>query len=385
MTTIIIGTGQAGCSVARELRRRAPDAPILLLTADDGRVYSKPSLSSAFKDGKTPAQLVMQDLATFAAKQKLEALPHAVVRALDIEKKTVLLQDGTTRTWSQLVLAVGAAQRDLPIPGADRIRTVNSLADYEHFRATLAPGCSVAVIGAGLIGCEFAHDLTTAGHRVTVVEPLGWPLPTLIPEAAGRTLQSAMAGMGVTWIFGRKAMAVTPAPEGSALELDDGSRVEAHTVLAATGLRPRTELAQAAGIVINRGICTDRHLRTSAPDVYAIGDCAETEGRIMPYIMPIMCAARAVGATLAGQPTAVAYPVMPVVVKTPICPVIVATPSGPSTWEVETTSDGVTARARDAAGRQIGFVLAGAAATMQRQMELAAETVNPWTDGEAKV
>jgi rubredoxin-NAD+ reductase len=145
--------------------------------------------------------------------------------------------------------------------------------------------------------------------------------------------------------------------------LDNGQEIIADVVLSAVGLKPRTELARKAGLKINRGIAVDRMLATSAPDVYALGDCAEVEGLVLPFVMPIMHAARALAATLAGKPTAVAYPAMPVLVKTPACPTIISPPASGAAgqWQIEQTSDSVKSLFVDASGKLLGFALNGAA------------------------
>jgi rubredoxin-NAD+ reductase len=143
--------------------------------------------------------------------------------------------------------------------------------------------------------------------------------------------------------------------------LSDGSAVHADTVLSAIGLRPAVELAQQAGLTTHRGIVTDRYLQTSISGVYALGDCAEVEGLNLPYVMPIMSAARALAQTLAGQPTKVSYPAMPVVIKTPAHPVVVSPPARDATgsWEVTQANNGVRALYQDGTGKLLGFALTG--------------------------
>jgi len=139
-------------------------------------------------------------------------------------------------------------------------------------------------------------------------------------------------------------------------------------VLSAIGLRPRIAIAQAAGIEVDRGIVTNRFLQTRAADVYALGDCAEVEGKVLPYVMPIMHAARALARTLAGAPTAVRYPAMPVVVKTPAIRAVLAPPAGPGEWRLDATPDGLAARHYDETGGLSGFALLGAATSQKRAL-----------------
>jgi rubredoxin-NAD+ reductase len=162
---------------------------------------------------------------------------------------------------------------------------------------------------------------------------------------------------------------VSHATEGLRVALADGMDLEADAVLAAIGLRPRTDLARRASLTVNRGIVTDRFLAASAPDVYALGDCAEVNGQVLPFVAPIMHATRALARTLAGMPTAVTYPAMPVVVKTPALPVVVAPPAGSDgAWETEAAEEGVEARFVDGAGVLTGFALVGAATSRKQAL-----------------
>ena len=161
----------------------------------------------------------------------------------------------------------------------------------------------------------------------------------------------------------------------------DGSVVLADSVLSAVGLRSETALASAAGIACDRGVLVDAHLQTSVPDAYALGDCAQyasAGGRTLPYVMPIMNAAKALAATLSGEPTALVFPLMPVAVKTPALPIVVAAPH-PATqgqWLQDAaapTDEGDVWRFVDAQAQMRGFVLTGKQTA--RRMELAKATL----------
>jgi rubredoxin-NAD+ reductase len=143
--------------------------------------------------------------------------------------------------------------------------------------------------------------------------------------------------------------------------LNTGVTIDADIVLCAVGVRPRIELATASGIETNRGIVTDRLLQTSAPNVYALGDCAEVQGHVLVYVAPLMACARALGKTLAGEPTEVSYPAMPVTIKTPACPVVVAPPpaGADGEWQISAEGSSVRAEFRDASGALLGFALTG--------------------------
>lgn len=365
---VIIGSGLAGYTLARELRKLAPALPLTILSRDEASFYSKPTLSTALASGKAAAQLAGASAGQMAAQLKAQVIPGVEVEAVDTAGRT-LRAGGALLRYSKLVLALGADPIVLPLAGdaAQAVLRVNDLADYARFRAAIEGKKTVALLGAGLIGCEFANDLATAGYRVHVIDPAPRPLARLLPEALAQQLQQALAAAGVVWHLGTTARAVSRNAAALRVDLADGTALEADAVLSAVGLRPRTQLAQCAGLRVNRGIVTDRLLQTSAADVYALGDCAEVDGQTLPYVLPLMQAARALAQTLAGKPTAVAYPAMPVVVKTPALPLVVCPPSAlPGAWIYAEHAHGIEARFEDAGGDLLGFALTGAA-TVRKQ------------------
>jgi rubredoxin-NAD+ reductase len=361
---VIVGSGLAGYNAAKELRRIEPAAELAIVTADGGEFYSKPMLSNALASGKTPRSLPTASAEAMAAQLKALVRPRTRVTAIEPAARRVRI-GSEPLPYSKLVLAVGAEQIRLPLEGdaADRVLTVNSLDDYARFRDALAEGATVLIVGAGLIGCEFANDLAATGHPVHVVDIAEHPLPRLLPPECGALLRAALEALGVRWHFRTSVRRVDAAGARLRVALGDGSAIETDLVLSAVGLRPKTELAREAGIAVSRGIAVNRLLETSAPDVYALGDCAEVEGLTLPFVMPILHAARALAPTLCGRPTPVRYPPMPVLVKTPACPTIVSPPppGAAGQWRVE--RDGVSARALfvDGSGRLLGFALNGRA------------------------
>lgn len=363
---VIIGSGLAGYNVARELRKLDKEAPLTLITGDSGYFYSKPMLSSALGTKKTPASIPMNTAGQMAGQLNATVRPLTHITAIDTAQHAIRIGDETV-VYSKLVLALGADQIRLPLTGtaADRVMTVNSLDDYARFRAAIEGKHTVAVIGAGLIGCEFANDLTSAGYKVDVIDVAPHPLSRLLPPEGGALLQRGLAAIGVTWHLGTSVSSIDASGDGVRVSLVDGTTFEADIVLSAIGLKPRTTLAKDAGIKVNRGIAVNRNLETSAPDIYALGDCAEVEGLVLPFVMPIMHAARVLGATLAGKPTRLSYPAMPVLVKTPASPTIVSPPPAGAAgeWSVTADDEGVKALFRDASGKLLGFALNGKATT----------------------
>ena len=359
---VIVGSGLAGYTLLKEIRKRDATTPVTLVTADDGAFYSKPNLSNALTAGKTPAALAGASAEKMAMDLSATVLPHTRVTAIDRQGQRIRTGNGELH-YGKLVFALGAD----PIPhglsgsGAADVLTVNDLAGYAAFRSAISGKQRVTVLGGGLIGCEFANDLAHAGFAVDVVHLGDWPLERLLPVEAGRRLADGLAALGVNWHLGRTAKSVEPTASEYQVVLDNGEAIAADVVLSAIGLRPRTQLAQAAGIPVGRGIRTNRLLETGVANVYAMGDCAEVEGLNLPYVQPLMVQARALAATLTGTPTPVVYPAMPVMVKTPAHPVAVLPPKPGAAggWKVACGDTGICALHVDDSGRLQGFALTG--------------------------
>ena len=264
-----------------------------------------------------------------------------------------------------MVLALGADVIRPPIQGnaLEYVYSVNDLLDYDDFRTAVAKNNvkKVCIIGGGLIGCEFTNDLLNGGIETETVDPLGYCLPTLLPEAAGKAVQAGLEAKGAKFHFGPLVTEVNKSSDGLIVSLNNGETINCDLVLSAVGVRPQIKLAQEAGLTVNRGIATNRLLETSAPNVYAMGDCAEVAGHVLVYVAPLMAQARALAKTLSGDATEVSYPAMPVTIKTPACPVTVspAPRDAKGTWEIEQDGINVVARFVGTDGELLGFALTG--------------------------
>ena len=367
---VILGTGLAGYTLAREFRKLDQDRRLIMITNDDGAFYSKPMLSNALAKDKTAQAFVQQTAFQMAETLNAEIVTHTVIDSISLDNRCVSSGD---QQWSyaQLVLAVGASQITLPISGngAKDVLSVNTLEDYSVFRDQLTNCKRVAVMGPGLIGCEFANDLANTGIAVDVIGPDQHPLQHLMPEPAGRALQHALSQMNVQWHLQDTVQSIEKVGDAYQLTLSSGTTLDADLVLSAAGLRPNTTLAVNASIKTGRGIITDRALVTSSPGVFAFGDCAEIDGLVMPYVLPIMHAARALAKTLSGDATILNLPAMPVGVKTPAHPIVVS-PAAPGTigeWQCEEQEDGgQVALFKSSDGELLGFALTGAIAAKQK-------------------
>ena len=361
---VIIGTGLAGYNLAREFRKLDGETPLLLITADDGRSYSKPMLSTGFGKNKEADGLSMAEPGTMAEQLKAEVRTHTRVSGIDPGHKRLWVGEEAVY-YRDLVLAWGAETVRVPVAGdaGDAVFAINDLEDYARFRAAAAGKRRVLILGAGLIGCEFANDLILGGYEVDVVAPCEQVMPTLLPSQAAAAVQAGLESLGARFHLGPLLTRLERAADGLEAHLSDGKVLHCDLVVSAIGLRPRTDLAAAAGLEIGRGVVVDRQLQTSHANIYALGDCAEVDGLNLLYVMPLMNCARALAQTLNGTPAAVSYGPMPVTVKTPVCPLVVSPPPKGSegTWVVEGEGADIKALCRDPEGNLLGYALTGTA------------------------
>lgn len=368
---VVLGSGLAGYTLVRELRKLDRGVAITLISQDSGDYYSKPMLSNALAQGKTAESLVITAAEEMARQLDITLLHHTEVFGIRRERKELQTSAGVIE-YNRLVLALGADTIRLPLQGdaADAVLSVNDIGDYAKFRNAIVSAKHIAIIGGGLIGCEFANDLAGAGYAVTVIDPTAYPLSSLLPEPAGKQLLAPLAELGVSCRFGVAVQAVNQQPSGYALTLTDDTVLQADIVLSAVGLRPRIELARSAGLAVNRGIVVDAQLCSSDAAIFALGDCAEIEGRVLPYVLPIMHGARALAQVLAGNDARVEFPAMPVVVKTPAHPIAVVPVARDAigAWRVLANGQGVKLGFFDANGQMSGFALTGEYAAERSMM-----------------
>lgn len=363
---VIVGTGFAGYTVAREIRRRDRNVGVLMLSRDDGNHYSKPMLSNAFAEQMSVEQLAGTPKDQMAKRLNVVIQSNTGVDRIDAAAYCVHLSDGSRVRYEKLVLAVGARAR-LPRFGgnaADEILSVNSLSDYRVLRAALEEASSVAVIGAGLVGCELANDLLAGGYRVDLLDVSPRVLDRLLPPDVADIVTQALITAGVRWHPKSDVRAIdATGKDGHRFRISgsNGLSVSCDVVITAIGLEPQTVRCDPP-IDTARGIVIDRCLRTSVKDIYAIGDCAELDGQLRPYLLPIQHGARALAATLTGTETAANYPAMPVDVKTPAHRVRVLLPSAgvDGAWRVEASrAAGTYAAFLGECGAIAGYVLSG--------------------------
>jgi NADPH-dependent 2,4-dienoyl-CoA reductase/sulfur reductase-like enzyme/nitrite reductase/ring-hydroxylating ferredoxin subunit len=269
-TVVIVGAGAAGHACAEMLRSEGHAGRILLVGEDPAPPVDRPNLSKDYLAGTAPEDWVPMRPVEYYAQQKIELHTGVRVTALDAKARTVTLSDGRTQSWDALVLAPGATPNRLAIPGGERALLLRTLADSRAIIARAATAKSAVVIGASFIGLEVAASLRTRNLAVRVVAPDPRPLQKVLGPELGDFVRALHVEHGVEFHLQRKPASIA---DGE-VTLDDGTILDADLVVAGVGVRPNLDLAERAGLALDRGIVVDEQLRTSAPGVWAAGDVA---------------------------------------------------------------------------------------------------------------
>lgn len=358
---VIIGSGFAARQLVKNIRKQDAHVPLTLIAADSIDEYNKPDLSHVISLGQSADDLTRQTAGEFAEQYNLQLFPHTWVTDIDAEAHVVKCRD---REWhyDKLVLATGASALVPPVAGHELMLTLNSQLEYRASQTTLRDAQRVLIVGGGLIGTELAMDFCRAGKAVTLLDNRASILAALMPPEVSSRLQHRLTDMGVHLLLKAQLAGLTQEASGIEATLADGRTIAADVVIAATGLRPETALARRAGISVDRGVQVDNFLQTSHPDIFAIGDCAEIDGRLLPFLQPIQLSAMVLAKNLLHVQTPLRLPAMLIKVKTPDLPLHLAgeTQRSDLNWEIALNADGMLAKGVDESGTLRGFVVSEA-------------------------
>lgn len=272
---IIVGAGQAGIKAAETLRMKGHDGDILLIGEETWPPYQRPPLSKAYLKGELSEDRLFLKANDYFESVNIELTTGTRVAAIDTAQHAITLVDGRTLTYSKLLLATGTRARTLPLPGGDLngVFTLRGIDDTRRIAGALDKAKSVAIIGGGYIGMEFAAVARSMGKAVTVIEAQDRILKRSVAPEISKFFQQLHAGHGVRLVLGEGVARIAGSDRAEGVELASGETVAADLVLVAAGAVPVIELAEAAGLIVERGIAVDAACRTSAPDIYGAGDC----------------------------------------------------------------------------------------------------------------
>ena len=299
---VVVGTGMAGLAVVEEALRRRPahDWKIVMLGEEPGPVYNRVLLSKLLARDCGPGELELRPLAWYAAHQ-VDLRGGSRAESINVDRRVVIDESGIAHPYDALVIATGSRAFVPPIAGAGlpHVDVFRTWRDADALAAT-RPGSQAVVVGGGLLGLEAAAGLRSRGVRVTVVELAGQLMGQQLDAGAAAMLQRALEAQGIVCRLGRSAGRI----EADRVVLDDDEELPATRVIVAAGVRAETALARSAGLHVKRGIVVDDALRTSAPAVWSVGECAEHRGVVYGLWSPLAEQARVAGAGVAGDPAA---------------------------------------------------------------------------------
>ena len=357
---IIIGSGFAAYQLIKTIRRTDQVIAISVFTLDAGDDYNKPDLSHVFTNKQGSTDLIRSTAGAFATEHNINLHAFTQVDHIDCEHQEILVS-GARHAYSKLVLATGAKTFIPPMSGdaVDEVITLNSLEEFASAQQQLQQAQRVLVIGAGLIGTEIAMDLVSSGKKVLVVDPSKGLMANMLPDLVANQLRNKMADAGVVFKLGKTIHSLDMGENGLCVTLSSGETEFVDCVIAAAGLKANTGLARKSGITVNNGLVVNLQLQTSAKNIYALGDCAEINGKVMSYLQPIMLSANALAKTLLGQATDLKLPAMLVKVKTPQMPMQLGgnMVTGVTSWQADIDTEGCCVKAYNEQKQMVGFIV----------------------------
>ncbi|WP_336923588.1 NAD(P)/FAD-dependent oxidoreductase [Aquipuribacter sp. SD81] len=273
---VVVGGGLAGAGAAAAIREADADASVTVLGEERHEPYERPGLSKDYLQGQSGADGLLVHDRGWYAEHDVDLRTGTRVREVDRDAAEVVLDDGERLGYDRLLLATGSAPRPLPVDGADLdgVLTLRTREDSDAVRAAIDAGGPLVVVGAGWIGLEVASAARRAGVEVTVVHNAKVPLERVLGEVVGHRFADLATAAGVRLVDGTQVARLHGDGTVGEVELADGTRLPAATVVVGVGITPRTELAEAAGLAVDDGVLVDAAFRTEDPRVFAVGDVA---------------------------------------------------------------------------------------------------------------
>lgn len=305
---VIIGAGHAGGAAAAALRQYGHSGEIVLIGDEPVAPYQRPPLSKAWLKGELEVDRLLLRPDDFYADNGITLRLGQRVEALDPAARTIGLSDGARLDYDAAILATGSHTRRLPVTGGHHpaVLALRDLADAERLRAALRPGARIVIVGAGYVGLEVAASARLLGCEVVVLEREARVLPRVASETLSTFYTDRHRAEGVDIICGADVVGIED--EGRRVRLADGGAFEADAVLVGVGARACDDLAIAAGLACADGVRVDEHARTSARNVYAIGDCTRAPAPLygvdarIESVPNALLQAKQAAAAIAGAP-----------------------------------------------------------------------------------
>lgn len=303
---VLIGNGMAGVRAVEHLLKLAPERyDITVFGSEPHPNYNRIMLSSVLAGGASMSDIVINDWDWYKSNGITLHVGHTVT-GIDTERKTVTSSQGLSVSYDSLLIATGSNPFMLPLPGAELegVIAFRDIKDCETMIEASRKYKKAVVIGGGLLGLEAARGLLHLGMGVSVVHIWPYLMERQLDETASRMLQRELEAQGMTFLLQKNTAAIKGKSRATGLRFADGSETDADLVVMAVGIKPNVELARSAGLTVNRGIVVDDFMRTSVPDIYAVGECAEHRGIAYGLVAPLYEQGAVLAKLLAGVETA---------------------------------------------------------------------------------
>jgi nitrite reductase (NADH) large subunit len=305
---VIVGNGMAPGRMLENLLEAAPDAyEVTIFNAEPRVNYDRIMLSPVLSGEKSFEEIVIHGDGWYI-QHNITLYKGCKVKSIDREAKTVTSDTGIVAEYDKLVIATGSVPFIIPVPGHDMagVLTYRDLDDVNAMMIAAKSRGNAVVIGGGLLGLEAAAGLAEQGMKVTVIHIMPTLMERQLDPAAGHLLKKAVEERGITVLNGANTKAILGTSRVEGVELADGTIVPADIVIMAVGIRPNAALGKEAGLTANRGIVIDDQMRTSDPDIFALGECGEHRGMVYGLVAPLYEMAGILAKTLTGEAAAYA-------------------------------------------------------------------------------
>lgn len=286
---VMIGNGMAGLRTIEEILDRDPQRfEITIIGKEAYPNYNRIMLSNILQNKMTVEETIMNSYDWYA-EHDIKLVNNDPVTILDREKKTVLTESGQSFEYDQCIIATGSKAFVLPIPGSDLPSVIGwrTIDDTKRMMEIAQTKHKAIVIGGGLLGLECARGLLDQGMEVTVVHLAEWLMEMQLDQKAGQMLKNDLEQQGMRFELQANTQEILGHEDVESVRLADGRVLEADLVVMAVGIRPYTEVAKAAGLDVNRGIIVNEFMQTNDPNIFAVGECAECEGKVYGLVAPL--------------------------------------------------------------------------------------------------
>jgi len=303
---VIVGNGMAAARLVDELAKTALGRyAIAVIGAEPRLAYNRVLLSSVLA-GETASHDIELRPADWWRDRGVTLKYGCVATEIDVGRRELKIENDESIAFSKLVLATGSTPLRLNVPGADLagVHTFRDSRDVDLLLTLAAQKKRVVVVGGGLLGLEAAYGLAKAGAPVTLIHLMDRLMERQLDVSAAELLKSLVERKGIKILLNANTAGIHGVIRVEAIELSDGRRIDADAVIFAAGIRPNVALAKDAGISVNRGIVVDDVLQTGAPDIFALGECAEHRGICYGLVEPAYEQARVLARHLAGRAAA---------------------------------------------------------------------------------